>query len=67
MTQQPNISKIPVFSYDTITKIVEARVSISYSSTLYMLKFGQKKINLMFVTKKYNPFYSKLTLGAISH
>ena len=62
-----DISKIPVFSYDTITKIVEARVSISYRSTFRMLKFCQKKKNLMFLTNKDNPFHSQLTLGAFSN
>ena len=47
-----DILKIPVFSYDMITEIVEARLSISYRFTLHTLKFGQKR-------EKFNVFDQK--------
>ena len=38
-----NISEIPVFLYNMITEIVEARISTLYRSTFRSPKFGQKR------------------------
>ena len=57
-----DVSNVLVFSYDTITKIIEPEYGLGVVLTSTHL---QRRI--MFSTKKDSPFHSILTSGAILH